>query len=210
MDNKQLRDILKEGLDHKGLTVERLSGATGIPDRFLKSLTEGDFKKLPAAPYVRGYLIKMASLLDLDEQELWEIYKKEQGLKSSGPTDKLPANRFAVKKLNKKILIGSLLGILAGLYFIWNIGHLLGRPELNIIYPSAPTSVTGEPAAKLLGYIEPSDKLLINGEEVIVGNNGKFEKYYNLQAGLNSIEFIAKRFLGKETRVVKQVIYQPQ
>ena len=40
-------------------------------------------------------------------------------------------------------------------------------------------------------------------------SDGKFLKDYNLQPGTNEIEIKAKRFLGKEIKVVREIIYQP-
>lgn len=205
---KSLQEVLKEQLAIKGFNVERLTKITGIPERYLEGLISGDYNKLPATPYVRGYLMAIAPLLDLDAQKLWEEYKKEEWLKSSGASDKLPTNRFAIKSISKKTILTAAFGILLAIYLGWNIGHLLGKPKLEILNPSSQVITITEPIIKLVGYINPADKLLINNEEVIVDSNGLFTKNYNLQAGLNTFEFLAKRFLGKETTVVKQVIYQ--
>jgi len=38
----------------------------------------------------------------------------------------------------------------------------------------------------------------------------KFGNDFALQPGLNTVEFKAKRLLGKEVTIIKQIIYQPQ
>lgn len=210
MEQKSLHELLKEQLGIKSYTLERLGHLTGITDRHLEGLFNGDFGKLPAAPYVRGYLIKIAPLLDLNEQELWEAYKKEERLKRSGAEDKLPSNRFAIKTANRKLATGVFFGILAMIYFGWNISHLIGRPKLDIVDPLAQTVIVAEPLIKVSGYIDAKDQLFINREAVPVSGDGYFELAYSLQLGLNTVEFLAKRFLGRETKVIKQVIYQPQ
>jgi len=206
--DKPLHELLKEQFAIKGYNIERLTRITGIPERYIEGLINGDYNKLPPAPYVRGYLLAIAPLLDLNAEGLWEEYKKEEGLKSSGASDKLPTNRFAIKSISKKKIIGAIFGILLVSYLGWNIGHLLGKPKLDIINPAPSTITTEKSTIKLVGYINPADKLLINAEEVVVDSNGLFTKDYNLQAGLNTVEFLAKRFLGKETKVVKQIMYQ--
>jgi lambda repressor-like predicted transcriptional regulator len=207
---KSFNETLKEQFRNKGCSVEKLSGLTSIPDRYLTALLEGDFKKLPAVPYVRGYLIKIAAILDLNPQELWESYKNDQGIKSSGAEDKLPANRFAIKQVNKKMALGAIAGVLVGAYLIWNVGHLIGRPKLEIGYPLAQTVIVAEPFMKLTGNIDPADKFFINEQETVVGSEGAFEMDYNLEPGLNTLELKVKRFLGRETKAVRQIIYQPQ
>lgn len=210
MEQKALNDVLKEQFHNKGYSIEKLSGLTSIPDRYLGALLEGDFKKLPAAPYVRGYLIKIAAILDLDAQALWESYKNDQGIKSSGAEDKLPVNRFAIKSVNKKTAAGIVAGVLVGIYLVWNVSHLIGRPKLEVVYPLAQTIIVAEPLVKISGNIDPADKLFLNEQETVVGEDGAFETDYNLEPGLNTLELKVKRFLGRETKTLRQIIYQPQ
>lgn len=208
-EQKNLSEILLEQLRNKNWEVEKLSSLTFVPDRYVNALMEGDFKKLPAAPYIRGYLIKIAPFLDLDAKVLWEAYKREQDIKSSGAEDRLPSNRFAIKPVNKKMIMTIMSGVFVAAYLFWNVGHLLGQPKLEVVYPLSQTAIVSQQTINLLGYINPIDKLFINNEEIIVRKDGSFEKDYNLDLGLNRIEFSVKRFLGKETKAVKQIIYQP-
>lgn len=210
LEQKSLREILKAQMDIKGLTKKRLADLTGISERYIEGLMEGNFLKLPSAPYVRGYLIKISSILDLDAKETLTLYKKEEGVKTSGPTDKMPHNRFAIKPINKKFILAFLLILLVGAYLIKNASRLIGEPELTIANPFAQTAIVANPLIELTGKINPKDKLLINNEETAVNSDGTFEKLYNLQIGLNTVEFSAKKILGREARVVKQIIYQPQ
>ena len=210
LEQKSLQETLKAQLDIKGLTKKRLADLTSISERYIDGLIEGNPSKLPSAPYVRGYLIKIAAILNLGEEEVLALYKKEQGVKISGPADKLPHNRFAIKPMNKKFLLAFLLALLAGAYLIKNAGRLIGEPELTVTNPFAQAAIVASPLIKLTGKIDPKDKLLINSEEAAVDSDGSFEKLYNLQIGLNTIEFSAKKILGREAKVVKQIIYQPQ
>lgn len=207
---KSFHEILKEQFHNKGFSVEKLGNLTAIPDRYLSALLEGDFIKLPPAPYVRGYLIKIAAILDLDAPTLCESYKNEQSIKSSGAEDRLPVNRFAIKPVNKKMAMSVVASVLVGAYLIWNVGHLVGRPTLEISYPLAQTIIVAEALITVAGNIDPADKLFINEQETIVGAEGDFAMDYNLEPGLNTLELKVKRFLGRETKAIRQVIYQPQ
>lgn len=209
MEEKSLKDLINEQLEIKGLTLEKISVSTNIPLRYLKALSEGDIKKLPAAPYVRGYLIKISRLLDLDDQELWKLYKSESEVKIAGPADRLPSNRFAIKtKLEKKYVIAVIIIVIVIGYLIWQAPRLFGKPEIEIYYPPDKLITLEIEELPISGKIDPRDKLLIDGEEIIVDGNGNFSKNYKLQTGLNVIEFKVKRFLGKETIVTRQINYQ--
>ena len=209
-NEKSFNEILKEQADIKGFSAKKLSEDTGIPQRYIDNLLEGNFSDMPAAPYVRGYLAKIAALLEMSGEELWTSYKEEEDVKSSGSKDKLPTNRFAIKTANKKVLVLAAILIAVGVYLILNINNLLGQPRLEITHPQAETVIVNEPTVSLRGYIDPEDKLLINNQEILVGKDGFFEKEYTLENGLNTIEFSVARFLGKESRIIKQIIYHPQ
>src|SRR3989338_3011737 len=159
--DKLLKDILREQMQIKGLNAGRLRQLTGITERYISAFTEGTKEKLPAAHYVRGYLMRIAGILDLNGQELWETYKNELLIKSSGPLDRLPENSFALKKLNKKWLTAGAVLILLIVYLAINANRFLGRPEISITSPAPETLVTTASVLNLIGEVNPRDKLLI-------------------------------------------------
>ena len=95
------------------------------------------------------------------------------------------------------------------MYFIWRANEFLGIPQIEIAVPSINNAVVNTSSVKLSGKISPRDKLSINSQEIFTDSNGYFEQEFSLQPGLNTVEFKIKRFLGKETKVVRQIIYQP-
>jgi hypothetical protein len=214
-NGKSLSELLNEAIEAQGLDIKKLSELTDIPMHYLTALSESDFSKLPAIPYARGYLMRIAEVMRIDKNLLLRAYKQElsfKTLKSSGPEDKLPSNRFASKHSRYRknlIIIGAILVLVVG-YGLWRIDDFLGTPKIEIISPAADNFIVNDPSIKLLGIINAKDKLTINGEEVLTGENGKFEKDFSLQTGVNSVEFKIKRFLGKESIIIRQVIYQPQ
>src|SRR3989344_7771934 len=107
-ENKNLSEIIKTHLEQKAITPLRLQQMTGIPERYLEALLKGELKKMPAAPYTRGYIKKIGEALNIDSQELWEHYNEEVLVLSSGPTDRLPTNRFAIKSVNKKWIVAAI------------------------------------------------------------------------------------------------------
>jgi len=208
--DKSLKDILREQMQAKGLTPQKLRQQTGIAERYISALVEGNAKNLPAAPYVRGYLIKLASMLDLDDKELWELYLREGTVKSSGPEDRMPENRFALRRINKRAVISAVVAGLVVVYLAMNANRFLGRPELTITSPGAETFVSTANVVTIAGAINPRDVLAINGEEIPVDANGQFSKEYSLEPGLNNIVISAENPIAHRTsEVVRRIIYQP-
>jgi len=204
-----LSSLILETLRAKNLSVEKLSQMTGVPERFLNLLIEERFEKLPAAPYVRGYLLKIAQALNLEGNRLWGEYLKDNALiRRSGKKDELPPNRFALSVItvNKKIIafVGVLL--ILGIFVAIRLPSILGVPEL--IVDVEDDVVTSSSVITLSGTIELKDQLTINGELIYPDSNGAFTKTVTLEPGFNTFVFNAKRFLGKERTAVKQIFYQ--
>lgn len=206
---KDFKALLSEAMELKNMNWAKLSQLTGIPDRYLTAFQTLNIRQLPAAPYVRGYLHKIALVLHLNAEELWQLYKKELAPKTSGALDKLPSNRFAIQSLNKNWVIAAVIIVLALLYLLVNAGNIFGAPTLEIISPEASIISITEPIVSLTGKFNSKDKLTINGEETLSNESGEFQTTFGLQPGLNTIEFKVKRFLGKETMVLRQVLYEP-
>ncbi len=209
MENAALKDLLKEHMELKGLSVKKVSESTGIPERYMEALVEGKNNNLPPAPYVRGYINKLAHILDFDKETIWRLYKEQAPLQSSGAWDKLPSNRFAIQSINKKWLIIGLGATFLVFYLSTNVYQILRNPNLEVTYPAIESSISETSSIILKGNVDSSNTLTINGEEVFVDKDGHFIKEQILQPGLNTIEFMVKKFLGKEYKVIRQVIYQP-
>lgn len=194
----------------KGLSIERLAEITDIPERFIKAIMDENISSLPSSPYIRGYLVRMAEALNLNGGELWEIYKEKLDIKTSGGKDKLPQNRFESKPFKKRNIIFIALAVVIVVFLVSKAGRLLGIPSIDINSPAIDNIIVTEPFIDLRGRVDTQDKLMINSEEVTADENGYFTKQFSLEPGLNSIEFKVKRLLGKETTVVRKVIYQQE
>ena len=209
-NQKTIKDVLAEPLGLKGLNIEKLAQLTDIPKNYLRAILEGDNQNLPAAPYVRGYLIRIAEIIDMDGDYLWQIYKKSLDLKTSGEEDKMPSNRFVIKRFGKKKFILAVLAVFVIIYLAFQIEKFLGVPSVEINNPATDNIIVNSSAIDLRGKINPRDKLTINNEETTIDKDGYFIKQFSLEPGINTVEFKVKRLLGKEIKVVRQVIYQQQ
>jgi len=208
MEDKTLQTIFEEALEQKNLSHEKLATITEIPKRYLIAIQNTELNKLPSAPYVRGYLKKISEVLGLNFEEIWEIYKKEMSHKTSGAFDKLPTNRFAIHKINKKSVVLVIVIAVLLLFFVLNFNNFFGKPYLNIENPREALVSTTDPVINLLGKINVKDKLTINGKEIVTDTVGNFETIYELQPGLNTVEFKVRKILGKENTEIRQIIFE--
>lgn len=207
--HSDLKSLLNEALQLRNVNHEKLAQLTGVSERYIWAIQNIEIDKLPPSPYVRGYIKKIAEVLNLNHDEIWELYKKELTRKTSGKYDTLPENRFAIRHLSRKQIFSSALGLFLIIYILSNANRLVGKPNLQITFPESPIFTTIDNHIALAGKLDQKDKLTINGEEVFISQDGSFFKEYELAPGLNVFEFRAQRFLGSTATEIKQVLYQP-
>ncbi len=208
-NDQKLTNLILEALKLKGLNLDKLSQLTGVSERSLALILEERFEKLPPAPYVHGYLMKIAEALNLDGQKLWQEYlKNNSDLRRSGEEDMLPQNRFAIQKMNKKIVVISAAIIVILVYGAFRLPSLFGQPELDISSPKDNPTIVQDSNFTIHGIMNPADELTINGEAVYAQKDGNFEKEILLQSGFNSVTFEIKKILGKTFTITRQIFYQ--
>ncbi len=66
--------FLKSVREYKNLTIERMSDATRISRTYLHAVEANDYRELPAAVFVRGFIVQFARLLNLDENKVANSY----------------------------------------------------------------------------------------------------------------------------------------
>ena len=165
---------------------------------------------LPSAPYVRGYLKKITLALDLNPETTWQTYVEAHDPRQSGHKDHLPQNRFAIQSINKKNVALAFLGGLIIIYIIFSIGRLLNKPAISLLEPAGETTTLTTPSFYIKGNIQNyKDILTINGAAIYINEAGEFNKEFSLTPGANSFEIVVKRFLGRETRLTRHIIYEP-
>jgi len=208
---KSISTLLTDAMRVKNMSVEKLSQVTGISDRFIELLLEEHFNKLPSAPYVRGYVLRIGEVLSIDGNELWEIIKAyhRQTVAQSGEKDILPRNRFHIESINIKIVIGITIGIIFFIFLLFRIPVLLGKQKFELYDIQDGMKVTTS-TLSIRGTINPSDELFINDEQIVADENGNFEKTIELTPNFNTLHFTVKGLLGKELQETKQIFYEAQ
>lgn len=202
--------FLHTKMKEEGFTVKKLVDATGIAVKHIESLLDSDFKELPPAPYLRGYIYTLGTVLNFDAEPWWQTIKESIGIKKSGTKDSLPNNRFAQKNQAKKIIIViTAIGIISVL--IWRLPKIFGSPDLLITTPTQTDTIVSTETYIIKGKVESSnDAVTINGESVATDKDGFWQKTVLLQFGINTFEIKAKKLLGSQKTITKQIIYETQ
>jgi cytoskeletal protein RodZ len=192
----------------KGISLKKLADVTGITPAHIESLLRGDFDSMPSAPYFRGYLMRLGEELNFDGEEWWRLLKKQGLVKNSGAQDTLPHNRFLRQSPPKYLwAIGAV--VLLAIYFAFQAPRIFGRPTLIVAFPDASPYTTTSSTLVLSGTVANTDALYLNDtQEIPVTAGGAWQETVLLGAGPNPFKITAKKFLGGETSVTEEILYE--
>ncbi len=76
-DRFDLAEILKTARAAKGLTLEQVSEITRVRPAYLEALEQAAYDILPSRPFAIGHVRAYAKALDLDEESLVEMFKRD-------------------------------------------------------------------------------------------------------------------------------------
>jgi len=207
-EEKTFSAVIVDAMKAQGMTFEKLVQATGISDRFLGLILNENLDKLPASPYVHGYIMKIAEVLRLDGERIWmEYFKDSHGVRRSGAADMLPGRRLDPRHRPRKVFIlGIAIIVLVLGYVAFRIQQSVGEPVLSTNITDNMKVTAAEFDVK--GSIDPKDQISLNGTQLYPDPRGNFEEKIELQPGFNTLSFDVKKFLGNEYTTNKQIFYQ--
>ena len=208
-----LGERLKKFRAQKCLPVSEVSRLTKIQPKYIEYLEEGEYDKLPADVYVRGFLRSYADFLGLDEAALIKLYEKEKGIKKNledgqgrknlqekSQSINISAFVFSPKKILFTVFI---LAIFFGAVFLYReIGSFTDAPRLVVLGPQE-NSETSDNLTTVFGMTDVDAKIFINDQPVIVNDEGKFQQNITLQPGINTINIRSVNRFEKD--VTKQI-----
>lgn len=211
---EKLRNLRGE----RRISLNEVSRHTRIQLKYLEYLEEGNYKKLPADVYVKGFLRGYAEFLGVDENILIRLYEKEKGIKmnlekirNNNPEVSKPINISPFLITPKIIMISSVVILFfAGVFYLYKeIGAFANTPKLVIISPEQNVTLNAS-SVVVEGITDTDAKAFINDQPILVNDDGKFSENLALQSGTNTINVKAVNRFDKDTtqNIIVQSNYQ--
>lgn len=184
----------------QGLSLQELKEQTGIPQKYLEILESGNYQKLPGDIYAKAWIKKYAAVLGFDPRELLVDYKLEKRISENIHNTNQIFSHQSNKRSWQFLLTPRMLKIAAMIfvalgffsYLGWEVKNIINPPKIEIFAP-ANYHRTTDSNIEIVGQTEPEVQLLINGEQVLLDDNGSFHQTINLAVGLNKLEINAKK-----------------
>ena len=140
MSLSRIGQILNQEREHKGLTLKQISEATCISCTQLEAVENGDYSKLPAKAYVRGFIQAYCKVLNMDPEPLLSTF----GAAHVDERAKLKETKDLGKDFERLFTLGHvslllLIMVFSGL-IVWMRSHLNQYEESARKIQSIPTS----------------------------------------------------------------------
>lgn len=205
IDSLTLGERMKKIRNERRLSLAEISKSTKIQVKYLEYIEEGEYLKLPADVYVRGFLRSYAIFMGLNESALIKQYEREKGIhkniKKISDCEKgnSSINFSSLVITPKMIVVGVVLFLVVSsfLYLYAQVNNFVSAPRLIIIKPADGSFADGT-STHVTGIAEKDALVFINDQKVLVSENGEFSEDVGLRPGQNMITVKARSKFDKE------------
>lgn len=176
------------------MSYAEIAKATRIQAKYLEYLEAGQYEKLPAEVYVRGFLKSYARHLGLDDGAFLKLYDKEKNIRKNLGQEHRTPESVRYPSMNtwvitpRAIVVIVLVVILGGtfVYLFSEFRGFIAEPQLRITDPLSGATIDGS-IVLLRGETDPGATVTANGEPVFINSTGEFTEELTLSQGLNRI-----------------------
>lgn len=193
------------------MSLTEISKATRIQVKYLEHLENGEYEKLPADVYVRGFLKSYALYLNIDEGVFMKLYERERHIQENlhqkpkeQPVHKKHINIASLVITPQSIVITFVVLLVLGafIYVFREFQTFALVPRLVILSPMNGTVVDTDTAV-IQGKTDKGARVSINDQSIFVDGEGNFSSTLPLQSGINTLTVMAvDRFEKQKVEVL--------
>lgn len=192
------------------LTLTEMEERTKIQKSYLQAFEENDFDHLPEPLYVRNFLKTYVRALGGDETYFVERFDIERGTCDYVGSARLPRRRaraiqFLVASRFIKYSILGVFAIALVTYLGLQLRAITAPPQIVVTEPSD-GFMTGEATISVTGLAKGATDVRINGETVLLDQEGKFELDVALERGLNVITIEGAKRYSRPATIYRRVM----
>lgn len=200
-----LGEKMKKVRDEKRIGLPEIAKNTKIQLEYLEYLENGNYNKLPADVYVRGFLKSFADYLGINEGYLIKLFNKEKSIQKNiqgNNSEKIKPqeinlSRFSINPKVISIALSSLFFLVLAIYLYNNFSSFVSEPALIILNPSNDSNINSS-TVLVKGKTDAGNNLFINNQAVLVDDDGIFEEELVLREGINTIVVKSVNQFNKE------------
>ena len=205
---------MKKAREERGLSHKEIFQVIKIHPRFLQALEESDWDVFSSGVHAKGFLKNYAEYLGLSIDEILAFFRREYDEKKNNKKIKSVIRPLSAPRLvvTPGLILATATVVFVTLFFgyvIYQYRSFAGAPILIIDQPQTDLTVS-DPLLSVVGRTDPDAAVFLNGQEISTGERGTFSAHITLAEGVNTLNFIAKNKLGKESKITRTVVVRPE
>lgn len=204
-------NLLQAAREQRGLTLADVSTALHIPVKHLRCLEEGDLSGFAAEVYARGAFERYADYLGVRAEQTQRAFLRVlSGAREYVPLRVHRPRPWLTALLTPRWILAGVIAciaLLVGSYIMWQVQSFLRLPALELLEPHSPVIVGS--TATIRGQAEAGAQLKINGEAVLLDEDGMFTTSFKLHPGINIMQVEATNAAGR-TRLLERHLLMPR
>ncbi|MFH1244139.1 MAG: helix-turn-helix domain-containing protein [bacterium] len=195
---KTAGELLREKRLILELDLATVSAKTKIKPEYLQAIEESHFADLPSSTFAMGFLRSYANCLHLNAETMVAMFRRDFTQNRKGeiiPRGLVTPVNAKPKFLSVNLILLSI-GVVAFAGFLgWQLTSWWSLPKLKILQPQNGDTYGEKVTVK--GTSEQDAAVSINGQKVILDQNGQFSLDLVFPAGTHSVLITATNRQGK-------------
>ncbi len=208
----RLGDKFRQKRSDLQLDLDAVAGRTSIQKKYLQAIENGEYHLLPKARAYRvAYIRQYAEAVGIDAASAVEQFSHEDGLQDVTqvhPHRSIKLFPFSSLSIffRNSVLIASVVLFMS--YLGWQVHGILQPPRL-VVHSPVEGYILNAPTALVQGETDKETRLTVNGQDIMVNEEGLFEAKIDLATGVNTIIITATKKHGKTKSVTRHLVVKP-
>lgn len=208
--------LLKKTRERKRLTIDEISKATKINNKYLYALENDDYSQFSDLVHSKGFLKIYANYLELNESEVLALWRRDYSThftNKTAPKDlygkySKSVSTFVFTPSTIFISVFILFVLSFFVYFFVQYKNYVGAPDLVITSPENNLVVT-DSIVRVEGKSSVETEVFVNDQKITVAPDGSFSTALKVREGLNSIIISARNKLNRTSEKIVNIVYSP-
>ncbi len=206
LSRKELATQLKNRRRIRKASRKKIAASLSLPDSTLAALEDPEDQSIPIS-YLPNLYRKYATFLEFDDEIINSIDELIIDNKTGLRINKKVGSRqtYTLSKTALATAVAMILMVIAG-YALYQVRGLTAAPVIEVVSPLN-DSVTAKSELIVSGSSDSDVTVLVNGDPVPVGEDGRFEQIVYLQPGHNTVDISAVNSFARETNEPRTVYF---
>lgn len=191
-----------------GISLADAARELNIAVSKLAALEEGDFSVFAAEVYGRGVYLRYAAYLGVNDRQAERLVSRALTEARERVPLKVHTPLVWWERIitSRNVIVAALavLALIVGGYITWQVQSFVRLPLLRLTGPAS--AVAESDTVAVTGAAEQNARVTVNGEAVLLQEDGKFEVELRLHPGINVIYVEAENAAGRVRAIERHLL----